>query len=58
MKWSGQAPGKYQVTMFVNNNKIDTRDVLFTLQKDAQGDDSLQPCLSLDELTHLGGFVE
>lgn len=53
-KGPGQAPGKYQVTMFINNNKIDTRDVLFTLQKDARGDDSLQPCLSLDELTHLG----
>ena len=53
-KGPGQAPGKYQVTMFINNNKIDTRDVLFTLQKDAQGNDSLQPCLSLDELTHLG----
>lgn len=33
----GQAPGKYQVTMFVNNNKIDTRDVLFILQKKCAG---------------------
>jgi outer membrane usher protein len=35
-KGPGQAPGKYQVTVFINNNKIDTRDVTFTLQKDDQ----------------------
>lgn len=34
-KGPGQAPGKYQVTVFINNNKIDTRDVTFTLQGDA-----------------------
>jgi outer membrane usher protein len=36
-KGPGQAPGKYQVTMFINNNKIDTRDVTFKLQKDDHG---------------------
>ena len=50
----GQAPGKYQVSVFVNNNKIDTRDVIFTLKKDTQGNNSLQPCFSLDDLKNLG----
>ncbi|MEZ6875517.1 fimbria/pilus outer membrane usher protein [Enterobacter sp. KBR-315C3_2022] len=53
-KGPGQAPGKYQVTIFINNNKIDTRDVTFTLQKDRNGNASLQPCFSLEELKSLG----
>jgi len=32
-KGPGQAPGKYQVAIFINNNKIDTRNVTFTLGK-------------------------
>jgi outer membrane usher protein FimD/PapC len=32
-KGPGQAPGKYQVSVFINNNKIDTRDVTFRLRK-------------------------
>lgn len=53
-KGPGQAPGKYPVTIFINNNKIDTRNVTFTLQKDRKGNTSLQPCFSLDELKNLG----
>ncbi|HBM9905391.1 MULTISPECIES: fimbria/pilus outer membrane usher protein [unclassified Enterobacter] len=53
-KGPGQAPGKYQVTIFINNNKIDTRDVTFTLQKQASGDNSLQPCFTLADLKSLG----
>lgn len=53
-KGPGQAPGKYQVAVFINNNKIDTRDVTFTLQKDAQGNSTLQPCFTLDDLKSLG----
>lgn len=53
-KGPGQAPGKYQVAIYINNNKIDTRDVTFTLQKAASGETSLQPCFSLDELKSLG----
>lgn len=53
-KGPGQAPGTYPVTVFINNNKIDTRNVTFTLQKDRKGNTSLQPCFSLDELKNLG----
>lgn len=50
----GQAPGAYLVSVFINNNKIDTRNVTFTLQKDAAGKTSLQPCFSLEDLHSLG----
>lgn len=53
-KGPGQAPGKYQVAIFINNNKIDTRDVTFNLVKDPQGTSTLQPCFTLDELKSLG----
>lgn len=53
-KGPGQAPGKYQVTVFINNNKIDTRDVTFTLQKDDQDNSTLQPCFTVDDLKSLG----
>ena len=49
-----QAPGKYQVTVFINNNKIDTRDVTFTLQKDDHGNSTLQPCFTVDDLKASG----
>lgn len=53
-KGPGQAPGKYQVAIYIDNNKIDTRDVTFTLQQDGRGNSSLQPCFSLEELKSLG----
>ncbi|MGG5839789.1 FimD/PapC N-terminal domain-containing protein, partial [Huaxiibacter chinensis] len=53
-KGPGQAPGKYQVTIFINNNKIDSRDVTFTLQKQGNGQSQLQPCFSLAQLKSLG----
>ncbi|MBE1999442.1 FimD/PapC N-terminal domain-containing protein, partial [Klebsiella pneumoniae] len=53
-KGPGQAPGKYQVAVFINNNKIDTRDVTFNVVKDPQGTSTLQPCFTLDELKSLG----
>jgi outer membrane usher protein len=46
-----QAPGTYHVDIYVNNDKVDTRDVTFTLQPDQQG---LQPCLSAKALAEMG----
>ncbi|HDR2471853.1 TPA: fimbrial biogenesis outer membrane usher protein [Enterobacter soli] len=53
-KGPGQAPGKYQVAIYIDNNKIDTREVTFKLQQDKQGSSSLQPCFSLEDLKSLG----
>ncbi|HEI8868853.1 TPA: fimbria/pilus outer membrane usher protein [Serratia odorifera] len=50
----GQLPGVYQVDILLNGDLVDTGDVVFQLQKDAQGKPSLQPCLSLEQLTRYG----
>lgn len=49
-----QAPGIYRVDIYINNQSVDTRDVEFTLQKDADGKSSLQPCLSVKALAEMG----
>jgi len=53
-KGPGQAPGKYLVSIFINNTEMATRDVTFTLRKAQAGNSTLQPCFSLDELKKLG----
>jgi len=50
----GQAPGKYRVTLFINNKKIDSLQVDFKLEKSSTGSSSLQPCLSVARLKQLG----
>ncbi|HDR2789827.1 TPA: fimbrial biogenesis outer membrane usher protein [Enterobacter asburiae] len=50
----GQAPGKYHVDVYVNNNKVANKEIEFTLKKDAEGKSSLQPCLSIAQLKSLG----
>ncbi|WP_447877576.1 fimbria/pilus outer membrane usher protein [Serratia fonticola] len=50
----GQMPGTYRVDVFLNNEKMDVRDVEFRLFKDAKGNERLQPCLSVDVLASWG----
>jgi len=49
-----QAPGIYHVDIYINDNRIDTRDVVFHLVNSADGKQHLQPCLSANYLTKLG----
>ncbi|HEJ9095814.1 TPA: fimbria/pilus outer membrane usher protein [Serratia odorifera] len=49
-----QAPGSYRVDIAINDQPVDTRDVVFTLQKGADGKASLQPCLSVKALAEMG----
>ena len=51
---AGQPPGIYHVDIYLNNDFQDTREVEFGLQKDASGNESLQPCLSVAELNEMG----
>nr|WP_256682705.1 fimbria/pilus outer membrane usher protein [Buttiauxella agrestis] len=51
---AGQAPGTYHVDIYLNNQIQDTRDVEFKTQKDLQGKESLQPCLSVAQLAAFG----
>ncbi|MBT1850635.1 fimbria/pilus outer membrane usher protein (plasmid) [Enterobacter hormaechei] len=48
-----QAPGKYRVDIFVNNDKVDTREVDFRLAEKA-GKKHLQPCLTVADLQNYG----
>lgn len=50
----GQAPGKYHVDVYINNNKIANKEIEFILKKDANGKSSLQPCLSVAQLKSFG----
>nr|WP_244879874.1 fimbria/pilus outer membrane usher protein [Rahnella inusitata] len=49
-----QAPGKYHVDVYLNNDKVDTREVEFRMVELAGGKQSLQPCLSVEELKNYG----
>jgi outer membrane usher protein len=49
-----QAAGTYRVDIYLNNEQQDTRDVEFKLQKNAEGKESLQPCLTVTQLNEMG----
>lgn len=49
-----QAPGTYRVDIYVNNEAKGTSDVEFSLLKDAEGKERLQPCLSVAQLKEMG----
>lgn len=49
-----QPPGTYRVDIYLNGQEVDTQDVTFFLATDASGKQSLQPCLSGEQLQELG----
>lgn len=49
-----QAPGKYHVDVYLNSDKVDTREVEFRMVENAEGKKSLQPCLTVEELKNYG----
>lgn len=54
----GQIPGTYHVDVFLNNERLETRDVEFRMGKDAQGKESLQPCIPVDDLAKWGVLIK
>ncbi|MEO3989024.1 fimbria/pilus outer membrane usher protein [Pseudocitrobacter cyperus] len=50
----GQLPGTYHVDVIINQKSAGRQDVAFTLQPDANGQNMLAPCLSVDTLKSLG----
>ncbi|MCY3511625.1 fimbria/pilus outer membrane usher protein [Klebsiella michiganensis] len=54
----GQQPGRYRVDIYVNDSKVDTRDVEFRIQQNPQGQSTLQPCLSLNDLASWGVMIQ
>ncbi|KFK93993.1 MULTISPECIES: fimbria/pilus outer membrane usher protein [unclassified Serratia (in: enterobacteria)] len=53
-----QAPGKYRVDIYLNGQMVETHDLDFSLQKDAAGKESLQPCLSSGMLESMGVKID
>lgn len=49
-----QAAGMYRVDIIVNDRLMDTRDVYFAEMKAGDGNTTLQPCLSLEQLKQWG----
>lgn len=50
----GQMPGTYRVDVFINNEKMETRNIEFRLSRDSRGNEVLQPCIPVDDLTSWG----
>ncbi|EIZ8989674.1 fimbrial biogenesis outer membrane usher protein [Cronobacter sakazakii] len=53
-KGPGAEPGKYRVDVYINNERIDTREIEFTLKTASDGSSTLQPCFTLEDLKSLG----
>lgn len=45
-----QAPGTYHVDIILDDRLLETRDIRFMAVKDANGSETLQPCLSIGQL--------
>ncbi|MGU3415357.1 fimbria/pilus outer membrane usher protein [Enterobacteriaceae bacterium C34A] len=53
-----QAPGKYHVDVVLDEQQVDTLDVQFDSVKGSDGEESLQPCLSVEQLKGWGVKTE
>ncbi|EIX9507298.1 TPA: fimbria/pilus outer membrane usher protein [Klebsiella pneumoniae] len=49
-----QAPGNYHVDVVLDDQLVDTRDIMFVLLKEPGGDEKLVPCLSIEQLASWG----
>lgn len=54
----GQLPGTYRVDVFLNNEKMETRNVEFRLGKNGKGRETLLPCIPVDDLTSWGVLTQ
>ena len=54
---NGQLPGNYRVDIYLNNELMETRNIDFLKVKNNLGEDILQPCLSLEELSRYGIII-
>lgn len=53
-----QLPGVYQVDVMLNGSRVDSREMVFHLEKDAEGKPFLQTCLTREQLVRYGVKVE
>ena len=53
-----QLPGAYQVDVILNGSRVDSREMVFHLEKDAESKPFLQTCLTREQLVRYGVRVE
>ncbi|WP_370549274.1 fimbria/pilus outer membrane usher protein [Edwardsiella tarda] len=53
-----QLPGTYQVDVILNGERVDAREMVFHLEKNADGEPFLQTCLTREQLLRYGIKVE
>ncbi len=53
----GQVPGIYHVDVYLNNDRMETRSVTFSMAADSTGKQTLQPCLPVDDLAGWGVMI-
>ncbi|ECG8590414.1 outer membrane usher protein FimD [Salmonella enterica subsp. salamae] len=51
---NGQAPGKYRVDIYLNNQFVATEDVNFRVDKNSKDETGLAPCFSLARMEAMG----
>lgn len=49
-----QAPGNYHVDVVLDDQLVDTLDITFFLMKEPNGDEKLEPCLTVEQLQNWG----
>lgn len=54
----GQVPGTYRVDIFLNNARMETRNMEFRLVKGKAGGETLQPCIAVADLAAWGVLVK
>lgn len=54
----GQLPGVYFVDIWLNDQRVDSRELLFQQQNLEQGESLLEPCLTVEMLARYGVKVE
>lgn len=54
----GQVPGTYRVDIFLNNTRMETRNVAFRPVKGESGGETLQPCIAVADLAAWGVLVK
>lgn len=50
----GQMPGTYRVDIIINKTAVGAHDIDFVMLKDAAGNATLQPCISVEDLHSFG----
>ncbi|WNI88024.1 fimbria/pilus outer membrane usher protein [Citrobacter portucalensis] len=58
LEQGAQLPGTYQVDVILNGERVDSREMVFHLEKDAEGKPFLQTCLTREQLVRYGIKVD